>query len=64
MVGKISNNTPDRACVRKGEEKGYFEFGGSTIVLLINGCNVREELINNTRRGFETIIKQGEAISF
>ncbi|MCD7727368.1 MAG: phosphatidylserine decarboxylase [Ruminococcus sp.] len=64
MVGKISNNTPDRASVRKGEEKGYFEFGGSTIVLLINGCNVREELINNTRHGFETIIKQGEAISF
>ena len=33
LVGKIVNN--DKIEFTKGEEKGYFEFGGSTIVLLL-----------------------------
>ena len=32
MVGKISNNDIFPARVLQGEEKGYFEFGGSTII--------------------------------
>ena len=34
MVGKISNNQQGLGFVHKGVEKGRFEFGGSTIILL------------------------------
>ena len=41
-----------------------FEFGGSTIVLLVkeNMVNIDEELLNNTEMGLETIVKYGERI--
>lgn len=64
MVGKITNHSQNVCRVKKGEEKGYFEFGGSTIILLLekNKVKVCEDLIENTKKGFETKIKQGEAI--
>lgn len=65
MVGKISNSEMFTAKVKKGDEKGCFEFGGSTIVLLLDSkTDVRHDLIENTQLGLETIIKQGEAISY
>ncbi len=65
MVGKISNNEMFTAKVKKGDEKGCFEFGGSTIVLLLDSkTDIRPDLIENTELGLETIIKQGEAISY
>lgn len=65
MVGKISNNEMFTSKVTKGEEKGCFEFGGSTIVLLLDSkTEVRPDFFKNTELGLETIIKQGEAISF
>ena len=53
------------ACeVKKGEEKGYFEFGGSTIVLLLQYGKVRmdSDLIENSENGYETIVRMGERI--
>ena len=63
MVGRICNNTNSGA-VKKGEEKGRFEFGGSTIIMLIekNKVNLDSELIQNTENGLETHIKYGEKI--
>lgn len=66
LVGKIQNSSsasPYR-CVQKGEEKGYFEFGGSTIVLLLEKGKVKlsEDLIRNTKQGFETKLLQGSVI--
>ena len=66
LVGKITNVHPyGRRMVRKGEEKGYFEFGGSTIILLLeNGkAAADEDLLINTREGFETKVLQGERIA-
>lgn len=34
MVGRITNHEAVPGYVTRGEEKGYFEFGGSTIILL------------------------------
>lgn len=36
LVGKINNHARpmELGCVQAGEEKGYFEFGGSTVILL------------------------------
>mgnify|MGYP000199432103 CR=1 FL=1 len=50
--------------MKKGEEKGYFEFGGSTIVLLLQHGKVRmdSDLIENSENGYETIVRMGERI--
>ncbi len=65
MVGKISNNERGIAKVRRGEEKGCFEFGGSTIVLFVEKDKVEvcKDLIENTKHGFETKVLQGEALA-
>lgn len=64
MVGKITNRTPEKARVTKGEEKGMFEFGGSTIILLLEAdkVNVCADLIEATKKGFETKLRMGEII--
>lgn len=50
--------------VTKGEEKGYFEFGGSTILLLLEKDKVKlcDDLLKNTREGFETKLLQGSVL--
>ena len=64
MVGKITNLHPEACQVKKGEEKGYFEFGGSTIVLLLQHGKVRldADLVENSENGYETIVRMGERI--
>lgn len=62
MVGKIKN-FHEEYTFKKGEEKGYFEFGGSTICLIINNnIIIDEEIWNNTNMGYETCVKYGEKI--
>ncbi len=50
--------------VKKGEEKGFFKFGGSTVVLLFekNKILIDEDLLINTLKGYETAIRVGERI--
>lgn len=62
LVGKITNaDTSGGVKVVKGEEKGYFEFGGSTIVLLLEKDKIKlaPDLLKNTKQGYETKILQG-----
>ena len=63
MVGSIVQ-TYTGNFVKKGEEKGYFKFGGSTVVLLFekNKIRIDEDLLINTLKGYETVIKEGERI--
>jgi phosphatidylserine decarboxylase len=63
MVGKITNHTQS-AMVSKGEEKGYFEYGGSTIILITRKDAVipRSDLLDNTDNGYETKILQGQPL--
>lgn len=63
MVGKISNHK-GLSEVEKGQEKGYFEFGGSTIVLLLekDQVSIDNEFFENTQNGLETHVKYGEKI--
>lgn len=63
LVGKIKN-LHEAARVERGQEKGWFEFGGSTVVLLFqkNAVKLEERLLENTRNGYETIVKMGEKI--
>jgi len=63
MVGSIVQ-TYTGNFVNKGEEKGYFKFGGSTVVLLFekNKIRIDADLLINTLKGYETAIKVGERI--
>lgn len=70
MVGKITNHHKSASKTShdkyfRGQEKGYFEFGGSTIMLLIppeTNIKFRTDLIENSILGIETNIKMGEYI--
>ncbi len=63
LVGKIVNHH-EKAQVHRGQEKGYFEFGGSTIVLLLQAgaAQIDEDILKNSAEGFETKVKLGEKI--
>ena len=63
MVGRIVNNVKSGRFER-GQEKGMFEFGGSTVILLLkNGvADVDEEFFTNTAADRETVVKCGERI--
>jgi phosphatidylserine decarboxylase len=50
--------------VEAGQEKGYFEFGGSTVVLVFEPGRLAldADLVENTARGLETLVRMGEGI--
>lgn len=59
MVGKIKNN--NKKVFTRGEEKGYFCFGGSTIVVLFKKDTilVDDQIISNSNASIETKVKLG-----
>ena len=63
LVGKIVNHHGP-ASVRRGQEKGYFQFGGSTVVLLLkkDTALLDGDILENSRNGIETVVKFGEKI--
>ncbi len=63
MVGSIVQ-TFEGDMVNKGEEKGYFKFGGSTVVLLFEEDKIiiDQDLLKNSAKGYETTVKMGEQI--
>lgn len=63
MVGKIINYEGP-TYVRKGKEKGRFEFGGSTIILAFRKGTVEidHDILLNSQQGLETKVKYGEKI--
>ncbi len=64
LVGRIVNLCSGPAEVRRGEEKGHFEYGGSTILLLLRAgaAELRPELSAASARGIETPVRMGERI--
>lgn len=63
MVGRIVN-APGSRDVRRGEEKGRFEFGGSTVIVLLQkGRAILDaDLLRNTAQDAETVVRLGERI--
>ncbi len=63
MVGRIVNHQEETYVIR-GMEKGTFEFGGSTVILILqkNAVKLEEDILQNTQKGYETIVKMGEKI--
>jgi len=64
MTGGIIQSHQQNSNIKKGDEKGYFAFGGSTVVLFFekNKMTFSEDLIKNTKNGFETAVLMGETI--
>lgn len=63
LVGRIENFRRGRVFCR-GQEKGVFAYGGSTILLMTQKGRVipDRDLLENSRRGTETAVLQGEAV--
>ena len=62
LVGKIRNY--GHRSFRKLEEKGYFEYGGSTVILLCRKGQVKidRDILDYSAKGIETKVHLGERI--
>ena len=61
LVGKINNSPLEH--FEKNEEKGFFEFGGSTIVqLLQRPVRMDDDIAQMNAEGFETKVSAGEGV--
>lgn len=63
-VGSVRECFLPRVRVSKGEHKGFFELGGSVVVLLFKPGAIRldDDLCRNSRGGRETFVRMGEGI--
>ena len=62
LVGKINNYNKNK--YNKGDEKGYFEPGGSTVIILVKDNVVRldDDIMEQSSNGIETKVLYGERI--
>ena len=63
LVGKI-NNIKIKGNFKRAEEKGYFKFGGSTVILLVKKdiIKIDDNILKNSNKKIETSVKYGEVI--
>jgi phosphatidylserine decarboxylase len=63
-VGTIIQGYSPCSKVNKGSEKGYFKFGGSTVILFFKKGSVKihDDLLKQTQLGFETSVLMVEKI--
>lgn len=64
-VGSIIQTYTPNSSIKKGSEKGFFKFGGSTIIMFIknNIISVDKDILENSSLGIETKINFGEKIA-
>lgn len=64
LVGKILNHDEQPHDFKKLEEKGYFAYGGSTVILLLqkNAAQIDADILAHSARGIETKVTLGEKI--
>jgi len=64
MVGSIHMTQKEGATVKKGDEMGYFAFGGSTVLTLFKPGTIKfdEDLLVNSGKPIETLLKVGDRI--
>ena len=64
MVGSIKTTVEEGQEIKRGDEFGYFAFGGSTIVVLFERGVVQwdEDLLINGRARLETLVRVGMGI--
>ena len=57
MVGSIVQHQPNGGYCRRGLEKGYFQFGGSTILVIVEPDRmvVDDDIRAYSQKGIETL---------
>ncbi|HEY9124021.1 MAG TPA: phosphatidylserine decarboxylase [Bacteroidales bacterium] len=62
LVGKIVQRKRHAHTFRRGEEKGWFEYGGSTIIQLFKKQYITPDpdILEHSVKGIETLVKMGE----
>lgn len=65
LTGSIVQSHWPNIDILKGQEKGFFAFGGSTVIVLFKkgAITFSKDLIKNTKNGLETAVKMGETIA-
>ena len=61
-IGSIVQTSDAGKVMGKGDEKGYFQFGGSSVLLFFRKDKIQlaKDLLENTSRGYESEVKFGE----
>jgi phosphatidylserine decarboxylase len=64
FVGKIVQRKQGAYAFLRGQEKGWFEFGGSTIIQLFKKNTVipDADILEQSGKGIETLVKMGERV--
>eukprot|EP01116_Phalansterium_solitarium_P019851 TRINITY_DN5699_c0_g1_i3.p1 TRINITY_DN5699_c0_g1~~TRINITY_DN5699_c0_g1_i3.p1 ORF type:complete len:641 (-),score=250.99 TRINITY_DN5699_c0_g1_i3:287-2209(-) len=64
MVGSIVLTSHPDGTINKGDEHGYFQFGGSTIIMLFQPGMVKfdQDLLDHSNTSVETLVKMGVQI--
>ncbi len=64
LVGSIVQHQPQGGRCGRGQEKGYFQFGGSTVILVLEPQRVQidADIRAHSARGVETLIRYGEGV--
>ncbi len=62
LVGRIVNH--EKTSFVRGEEKGFFQYGGSTVIVLLQKDKAvfDEELLRKSREGWEKKVRLGEKV--
>jgi phosphatidylserine decarboxylase len=65
IVGSIIQQQPQGGPCRRGAEKGYFQFGGSTVLLILEPGRVRvdPDIQEKSNQGIETLVRYGEGVA-
>lgn len=65
LVGRIENRQEGK-WVQRGQEKGNFAFGGSTVILATQKGRVMpdRDIVENSKRGAETKVRLGERVGY
>ena len=60
LIGRIINYDKDR--FSRGEEKGYFLPGGSTVILLVNNVKIDKDILDNSKDNIEVLVEVGQRV--
>jgi phosphatidylserine decarboxylase len=66
LVGSIEFTVTEGDKVQKGQELGYFAYGGSTVIVLFPedmGVEFDEDMSNWSKNGLETILQVGQGVA-
>jgi phosphatidylserine decarboxylase len=64
MVGSIVQHLPHGGPCRRGQEKGYFQFGGSTVIVILEPGRavIDADISEYSAKGIETLVRYGERV--